>query len=124
MLFTISPANRAARIAAGFVLLAMSLGLAVIPLFVAREAAIVVFALSLAIICVNLYQAVDIWLRRRRDPYDLSKLWETPVPEETPDPEPDPGGPHDDDLLYCHRCGAAMSGQFAVCPGCGHRLGY
>jgi len=121
MRFDAYPANRATRIAAGFVLLAISLGLASFPLFAVRAVGILLFIVSLAIVCINLYGAVDSWLRRRQDPYDLSRLWDDPLPEI---PTPDLPEPESDDLIYCHRCGVSTSSRFAVCPDCGHRLGY
>jgi uncharacterized paraquat-inducible protein A len=49
------------------------------------------------------------------DPYDLNKLWDSPLPEdiqpEVADFEPD--------QAYCHRCGHIVPDDFARCPDCG-----
>jgi len=77
-------------------------------------------ALGLALFCVGfggaIYQGVMLF-RERPDRYDLSLLWEEPPAE----PEANDGA--DRDLTYCHRCGASMNIQHAICPGCGGRVG-
>ena len=51
----------------------------------------------------------------RRDPYDLSRLWERePEPEE----EADEDAVEDEGTLYCHSCGHAVPRRFHVCPEC------
>ncbi len=146
MRFSTTPVNRITRLFAGVIVLAMSLGLAAQPVLIVRIAGIALFVLALSAVCAGLYQMVGAFLRRQNDPYDLSKLWEAPLPDESPrsehheplakpldaesfdakplDAKPLDTEPLDDDLLYCHRCGASMSRRFAVCPDCGHRLGY
>jgi hypothetical protein len=58
--------------------------------------------------------------RARRDPYDLSRLWDTPPADpELPDRETE-----DDALILCHRCGTSMPAHIGICPECGNRLGY
>ena len=53
----------------------------------------------------------------RRDPYDLSRLWER---EPEPPDEPDETLTEDEGTLYCHSCGHAVPRQFHRCPEC-HR---
>jgi uncharacterized paraquat-inducible protein A len=68
-------------------------------------------------LCLCLYQGVQMW-RERRDPYDLSRLWEdVPVKEE---PEEDAKFRN---MILCHRCGASMSAKYSICPQCGVPLG-
>ncbi len=54
-------------------------------------------------------------LAARRDPYDLSRLWE-PAPE--PPAEADEDAVEDEGTLYCHSCGHAVPRQFHRCPEC------
>src|SRR5690242_281327 len=55
-------------------------------------------------------------VRSRRDPYDLSTLWDTPAME-TPIREADEA-----ELVYCHHCGDAFPSAFDLCPHCGNRF--
>lgn len=57
--------------------------------------------------------------QNRTDPYDLKKLWDTDDEPETPvaDDETDP-----DATAYCHRCGHAVTRNYARCPDCGSPL--
>jgi len=122
MRFSSQPANHATRIAAGSVLLVMSFGLASFPMPAVRIGGVVLFVIALAIVCTHVYNAMDSWLKRRQDPYDLARLWDDPLPESSDDLDHSPST--SDDLTYCHRCGVSTSSRFAVCPDCGHRLGY
>lgn len=125
MRFEVSPPNRPTRIAAGLVALGMGLGVAAIPSILSMVGGLGLFFTGLGMVCVNVYQATYEWLRHRRDPYDLSKLWDEPLPENPPAVPALPQElPQEDDLVYCHRCGASMHGIHAICPDCGHRLGY
>ena len=65
---------------------------------------------------IALYQAVQMW-RERRDPYDLSRLFEqqTDEPEDTDDT--------DREMIFCHRCGVSVPGTYSLCPECGGVLG-
>ena len=122
MRFEVSPPNRPTRIAAGVVVLCIGIGIAAIPSILSVVGGVGLFATGLCVVCANVYTGMQEWLRRRSDPYDLSRLWEEPLPEEDPTvlhPAPGP-----EDLLYCHHCGASMHGNHAVCPDCGHRLGF
>ena len=121
MRFEVSPPNRPTRIVAGLIIMCFGLGIAAIPGIMSTVGGLGLFFSGLAVVCVNVYQAMEEWLRRRRDPYDLSRLWEDPLPEEQPDEET--VLPDDDELVYCHRCGASMDRRFGVCPDCGARLG-
>lgn len=49
------------------------------------------------------------------DPYDLNKLWDSPLPE---DIQPE-GTDYEPDQAYCHRCGHIVPDDFARCPDCG-----
>src|ERR1051326_4992910 len=110
MFFRTSPANRPARMAAGAILLCFGLALTVTGAMPLIAAGVALWGAGLAAVCINVYQAVTAGLRRRRDPYDLSRLWEEPLPEEAPlEPETDA---LDADLVYCHRCGASMDDTF------------
>ncbi len=51
----------------------------------------------------------------RRDPYDLSRLWDSP-PDEPQESDQSP------ELVYCHVCGASCPAAYALCPECGNRL--
>lgn len=66
------------------------------------------------------WQAWRLW-QNRRDPYDLSRLWEHEEPEETAEEYPmeDNGEP---ELLYCHNCGHGVPPPHARCPECGLSL--
>ncbi len=59
-------------------------------------------------------------LAARRDPYDLSQLWER---EPEPEDEADETDMDDDGTLLCHACGHAVPHPLRVCPECGRRLG-
>jgi hypothetical protein len=63
-----------------------------------------------------LWQAREL-LAARRDPYDLSRLWER---EPEPPDEADEDAVEDEGTLYCHSCGHAVPRQFHRCPDC-HR---
>lgn len=71
------------------------------------------------------WQAWQLW-RNRRDPYDLSRLWEhdssNDEPEESAD-EDDWQGNGEPELLYCHHCGHGVPPPHVRCPECGQRLG-
>ena len=54
-------------------------------------------------------------LAARRDPYDLSRLWEK---EPEPPDEADEEAVEDEGTLYCHSCGHAVPRPFHVCPEC------
>jgi len=122
MRFEVSPPNRSTRIVAGLVILAIGIGIAAIPSILSLVGGLGLFATGLGIVCVSIYESMTEWLRRRSDPYDLSRLWEEPLPDEDLPASHPP--PEEDDLVYCHRCGASMHGRHAVCPDCGHRLGF
>lgn len=57
-------------------------------------------------------------LSGRRDPYDLSRLWEE---EPSPD-EADEAAVEDEGTLYCHSCGHAVPRALHRCPDCGRPL--
>jgi len=60
-------------------------------------------------------------LAARRDPYDLSRLWER---EPEPEDEADEDAVSDDEgTLLCHACGHAVPHPLRVCPECGRPLG-
>lgn len=54
-------------------------------------------------------------LASRRDPYDLSRLWER---EPEPPEEADEEAVEDEGTLYCHSCGHAVPRAFHACPEC------
>ena len=56
----------------------------------------------------------------RRDPYDLTRLWDTPAADA--DPVEEPPLVEEGDLPMCHNCGHAVRGAFARCPDCGNPL--
>lgn len=122
MRFEVSPPNRPTRIAAGLVTLCFGIGVAAIPSILSVLGGVGLFVTGLCVVCANVYTGMQEWLRRRSDPYDLSRLWDAPLPEEE-----DPAAVHSatgpNDLLYCHHCGASMSQRHAICPECGNRLG-
>ena len=98
---------------AAVLVLAMGVGLLwVLPIFGAM--------LLFLGIGLTLWQARELW-RQREDPYDLGKLWEAPLPEETPD-EPDESVLDGDSMAYCHLCGHAVPLDYARCPECGNPL--
>lgn len=70
------------------------------------------------------YQGLQMW-RERRDPYDLSRLWDTPLNSAELDKaeEPEEDG-KTRTLALCHRCGASMSTRYSICPHCGVPLGH
>jgi len=122
MRFEASPPNRPTRIVAGLALLGIGIGVTTIPGILSTFGGLGLFVTGLGVVCVNVYQATSDWLRRRgEDPYDLSRLWEEPLHS---DDVPDAMEEDADDVVYCRRCGASMSAAYAVCPDCGHRLGY
>lgn len=49
------------------------------------------------------------------DPYDLTKLWDAPLPEDI-QPEAAETLPEE---AYCHRCDQLVPREFARCPNCG-----
>jgi hypothetical protein len=49
------------------------------------------------------------------DPYDLNKLWDSPLPEDIQPEEL----PYELDQAYCHRCNHIVPDDFARCPNCG-----
>lgn len=57
------------------------------------------------------------WMIKKEagDPYDLNKLWDSPLPE---DIQPE-DVPYELDQAYCHRCGHIVPEDFARCPDCG-----
>jgi len=103
------PYRRWMRLVAALVLMAMSTAL----LYPFPPLGIGLMAAGAGI---ALYQAVQIW-RERRDPYDLSRLFEQPPdePEETDDT--------DREMIFCHRCGVSVPGMYSLCPECGGVLG-
>lgn len=114
MFFRGEPANRITRLFAGLVLLGMGA-----PLLLFRNPPIMVVGLAICGIGLGavVWQGILMW-RERRDPYDLSRLWDTPPPE--PDQPLEALG--DEDLIYCHRCGISMSEAHSICPKCGNFL--
>ena len=73
---------------------------------------------GLLLMAVGLLAAAwQAWQVRKEmgDPYDLSKLWESPLPE---DIQPE-DIPYELDQAYCHRCGHIVPPEFARCPDCG-----
>ena len=68
------------------------------------------------------WQAWQLW-QSRRDPYDLSRLWEEreDEPEETADESGWDG--EEAELLYCHNCGHGVPPPHVRCPECGQTLG-
>ncbi len=83
--------------------------------------------LGIALLAVGLGAAV--WqahrlYAERRDPYDLSRLWETEPerPSEPDEEEEAMAAGEDDGTLYCHSCGHAVPRQFHFCPGCRRQL--
>jgi len=71
----------------------------------------------------SVWQGWQLW-KSRRDPYDLSRLWDDPLPGDEPEEEPDPDSfyTEDDGTLYCHGCGHAVPATLARCPECGRQL--
>lgn len=60
-------------------------------------------------------------LASRRDPYDLTRLWER---EPEMEDEADENAVSDDEeTLLCHACGHAVPHPLRVCPECGRPLG-
>jgi hypothetical protein len=49
------------------------------------------------------------------DPYDLNKLWDSPLPEDIQPESSD----YEPDQAYCHRCNHIVPAEFARCPDCG-----
>ncbi|MGC4047686.1 MAG: hypothetical protein QM758_28165 [Armatimonas sp.] len=66
-----------------------------------------------------IWQGIVLW-RSREDPYDLKKLWDSPVPidEDVPDESP----VEEDAMAFCHVCGHAVPLNYARCPECGNPL--
>jgi uncharacterized paraquat-inducible protein A len=109
-----SPVNPVTRIVAAIVVMAFSLVVIASGGPLLRGIGLILAGIGL----VALLPAVAQWRRERPDPYDLSRLWEE-APEEGEPEEVE----EDDGLLYCHRCGAAMSKVYSICPECGTPLG-
>lgn len=102
-------------------------------------AAVIVFLMGLGFMAVSPSPLVSagllalgafgiVWQGRklyaeRRDPYDLSRLWER---DEEPNDEPEE--PENDDTngevdtMFCHHCGHAVPRPFVRCPDCGNPL--
>ena len=115
MLFSGGTANRITRLFAGLIVLAMGA-----PLLLFRNPMILLVGLGICGIGLGaaVWQGIQMW-RERADPYDLTRLWDTPPAEpETPQDKPTDAG-----LVYCHRCGSSMSEVHAICPECGNFLG-
>lgn len=78
--------------------------------------------IGIGLVCAGLGAAVlqgfHLW-RERRDPYDLSLLWEDARRDEPDEAEER----KERELTYCHRCGASMPQAYKICPGCGAPLG-
>lgn len=137
MFFRTNPVNRPARVVAALILLGFGFALAADggPMLILP--AIALWGVGLTVLCINLYQTVRDYLRQSSpiqpeppsDPYDLSRLWDSPLPDRTTparsleieEAEREDENPK---LAYCHRCGSSMPKAYAVCPGCGNRLGY
>ena len=66
---------------------------------------------------IAIYHGTQLW-QERRDPYDLSRLYET-LPDE-PENDDDP----DREYIYCHRCGGSLPAHHSICPECGGVLGH
>jgi hypothetical protein len=113
MFFSGGVGNRMTRLFAGLVILAMGA-----PLLLFRNPIILLVGLAICGVGLGavLWQGVQIW-RERVDPYDLTRLWDTPPAE------PPVAIPTDATLIYCHRCGSSMSEVHAICPQCGNFLG-
>jgi hypothetical protein len=123
MMFEVSPPNRPTRIVAGLVVLGIGIGITRIPGFLSTFSGLGLFVTGLGFAYFNIYEAMTEFLRKRsEDPYDLSRLWDDPLPESGANIEPDEGA--QEDVVYCHRCGASISAAFSICPDCGHRLGF
>jgi uncharacterized iron-regulated membrane protein len=110
MLFRVGPANRITRLVAALIVAALGAPL-IVP---APPLGLSLFGIGMIAAIV---QGIAMW-RERRDPYDLSRLWETaPIKAE----------PEEDDkertMALCHRCGASMSAKHSICPQCGVPLG-
>ena len=73
----------------------------------------------------TVWQGIALW-KARRGRYDLSTLWDAPLPERRPisyDDEPDESALDDpDQMAYCHLCGHAVPLDYARCPECGNPL--
>ena len=121
MFFRGHPINRPTRIVAALVI--MSIGAPM--LFTGLWAFVVLGAVFTGI---GVFSAgVESWRwfldwKHRPDPYDLTRLWEEPLPEKAHALEPE-----EDDVEreypLCHRCGDAVAPGYAVCPHCGCFLG-
>lgn len=71
-----------------------------------------VMALGAAAAAIN----IALLLRRRDDPYDLTKLYETdPMPEDGQEGPRDKAG-------YCPVCGGYIESPYKPCPRCGSAL--
>jgi hypothetical protein len=60
------------------------------------------------------------WQTRRRDPYDLSRLWDSPTGEPDPDAEAEVTA---DSGPYCAGCDHPNPPGTHFCRGCGRHLG-
>lgn len=68
---------------------------------------------------LTIWQCIVLW-KSREDPYDLKKLWDSPVPMDNELPEEPTLD--DDAMAYCHNCGHAVPLTYARCPECGTPL--
>ena len=110
MIFRISPTNRVTRLVAAIIVICFSGAL----ISSAPPLALLAAGIGVTAAC---YQGVQMW-RERRDPYDLSRLWETPNAPEQPEED---GKVRT--MAFCHRCGASMPTHHSICPQCGVPLG-
>jgi hypothetical protein len=77
--------------------------------------------ISVAMVTASLVLGTVWWLRRRRDQYDLKRLWETPPPElEEPPLDVLPLG--EEGSPYCGWCDEAYPPHTHRCRHCGRRL--
>jgi len=114
-MFRASPVNWPARFAAGLMLLILGGRLALSGPPPLRLLGLAIAGAGAWAMARGIAGALEAWMRRR-DPYDLSRLWELDEPEEPVEPEGEQG------LVYCHVCGAAMPGRLGACPQCGNRF--
>lgn len=104
---------------AAFLLIGLGLGLA-FSTFPIVGAMLLCFGVGLGV-----WQGVAVW-KARQNRYDLSTLWDAPLPERRPiayDEEPDEDTVDDPDAMaYCHLCGHAVPLDYSRCPECGNPL--
>lgn len=107
--------RRAAGLIAALIVLAVGAGL----LFAAPPLGVLLLVIGAG---AAVWQGRQL-LASRRDPYDLSRLWE-PEPEDQADEGAvDAMDSDDDGTLLCHACGHAVPHPLRVCPECGRALG-